>query len=50
MFSTPEGRDGWPGNGKTRISTDGCVEIRGSRIGTFLGVTKTVILKPWRRS
>lgn len=52
MFSTPEGRDGWDGKGRTRVwIEDGWwVERRGFRIGRFFGVTRMVMVMPRRAS
>nr|GLL32105.1 hypothetical protein CRG98_015167 [Ipomoea trifida] len=49
--STPAGRRGWPaGKGRSRVWIEGWAERRGSRIGRFLGVSRTVRVMPRRAS
>lgn len=50
--STPEGRSGWGGKGRTKVSRESgwWAERSGFKAGRFLGVTKMVILKPLRTS
>uniref|UniRef100_A0A7C9D6Z4 Uncharacterized protein n=1 Tax=Opuntia streptacantha TaxID=393608 RepID=A0A7C9D6Z4_OPUST len=51
-FSTPDGRSGWGGKGRTKVSMKSgwWAERSGPKIGRFLGVTKIVILRPLRAS
>ncbi|GMN25495.1 hypothetical protein TIFTF001_051443 [Ficus carica] len=50
-FSTPEGRAGWGGKGRTRGWTEeGWAERRGERVGRFWGVVKMVMGKRRRAS
>ncbi|KAH7832949.1 hypothetical protein Vadar_001705 [Vaccinium darrowii] len=47
-FSTPGGRDGWWGKGRSRVWIDGCAERSGFRVGRFLGVMRIVRVRPRR--
>ncbi|KAJ0454986.1 hypothetical protein HanRHA438_Chr15g0698901 [Helianthus annuus] len=54
-FSTPGGRVGWGGKGRTKVWMLGEEERSGLKIGRFLGVTKMVMVRPlvarwWVRS
>lgn len=45
-FSAPEGREGCAGKGRTKGVIEGWAERSGRRIERFLGVTRTVMVRP----